>query len=75
MKMLDDYMNDPDIINEPMGLRITHAMRFKVREETASMTTAEKVAYINKKAEAVLAPMGKSLCYDLVRKGKLITQG
>jgi len=69
MKTLEDYMNDPDIINEPMGLRITHAMRFKVQEETAHMTTAEKVEYINKKAEAVLAPMGKSLCYDLVETG------
>jgi len=70
-KTLDDYMNDPDIINEPMGLRIAHAMRFKVRDETANMTTAEKVEHINKRAADMVAPMGKTLCYDLVRKDNI----
>ena len=68
-KTFDDYMNDPGIVDEPMGLRITHAMRFKVQDETANMTTAEKVEYINMKTEAFLARMGKSLCHDLVGKG------
>ena len=47
-KTFDDYMNDPDIINEPMGLRITHAMRFKVQDETKGMTATEHTAYYNK---------------------------
>ena len=32
-KTLDDYLNDPRIKDEPMGLRITHAMRFKVQDD------------------------------------------
>ena len=46
-KTFDDYLNDPRIINEPMGLRITHAMRFKVQEETENMTASERTAYYN----------------------------
>ena len=41
-KSFDDYMNDPRIKNEPMGLRITHAMRFKVQDETKDMTAKER---------------------------------
>jgi len=44
-KTFDDYLNDPRIIDEPMGLRITHAMRFKVQEETKGMTSQEKALY------------------------------
>ena len=46
-KSFDDYLNDPRIKNEPMGLRITHAMRFKVQDETKGMTPAERTAYYN----------------------------
>jgi len=44
-KTFDDYLNDPRLKNETMGLRITHAMRFKVQDDTAGMTAAEKTAY------------------------------
>ncbi len=47
-KTFDDYMNDPEIINEPMGLRITHAMRFKVQDDIKDMTTEEQTAYYNR---------------------------
>lgn len=47
MKTFDDYLNDPRLKNEPMGLRITHAMRFKVQDEIKDMTAAEMTAYFN----------------------------
>ena len=46
-KSFDDYLSDPRIKNEPMALRITHAMRFKVQDETKCMTPAERTAYYN----------------------------
>jgi len=46
-KTFDDYLNDPRIKDEPMGLRITHAMRFKVQDETEGMTASERTAYYN----------------------------
>ena len=38
MKTLNDYMNDPDIINEPMPLREVHAIRLMIYDETKDMT-------------------------------------
>jgi hypothetical protein len=35
------------------------------------MTPEEVADFYNKKAEAFLAPMGKSLCYDRVGMGRL----
>jgi len=58
MKTFDDYLNDPRIKNEPMGLRITHAMRFKVQDDTASMTVAERTAYYNEGTKAAFSRLG-----------------
>jgi hypothetical protein len=57
-KTFDDYMNDPDIIDEPMGLRITHAMRFKVQDDIKDMTPEEQTAYYHEGAKAVFKRMG-----------------
>ncbi|MCL1994562.1 MAG: hypothetical protein FWG66_16590 [Spirochaetes bacterium] len=57
-KTFDDYLNDPRIKNEPMGLRITHAMRFKVQDETAGMSAAEKAAYYKQGTEALFTSLG-----------------
>ena len=46
-KTLDDYMNDPDIINEPSALREVHAIRLMIQDETKDMTTDELKAYYN----------------------------
>ena len=62
-KTFDDYMNDPDIINEPMGLRITHAMRFKVRDETKNMTFEEREAYSNEAMKRAFASIGMTPKY------------
>jgi len=66
-KTWDDYMNDPDIINEPMGLRITYAMRLKVQDEKKGIPEAVYSAMASKRAEDFLASFGKTLRYDLGR--------
>jgi hypothetical protein len=45
-KSLDDYMNDPDIINEPMALREIHAIRLMIHEERKGLTIAEYNALV-----------------------------
>jgi Zn/Cd-binding protein ZinT len=54
-KTFDDYLNDPRIKDEPMGLRMTHAMRFKVQEETQDMTAAERTAYYHERTKVSLS--------------------
>ena len=46
-KTIDCYMNDPDIINEPMPLREIYAARLKISDETKDMTAEERTAYYN----------------------------
>jgi hypothetical protein len=78
MKTVQEYMNDPRILNDPgmeealEPVKEIHAIRLKIQDETTGMTTAEKIDLLNREAEAFLAPMGKTLCYDLAGKGKLI---
>ena len=57
-KSFEDYLNDPRIKNEPMGLRITHAMRFKVQDETKGMTPTEETAYYNEGAKKTFSRLG-----------------
>jgi len=57
-KSFDDYLNDPRIKNEPMGLRITHAMRFKVQDETEGMTPSERTAYYHEGTKAAFSRLG-----------------
>ena len=77
MKTVQDYLNDPRILNDPdmaealEPIKEIHAIRLMLQDETAGMTPEEEIEYLNKKAAAFLAPMGKSLCYDLAGKGKL----
>ena len=77
MKTVEDYLNDPRLLNDPdmadalEPVKEIHAIRLKIQDETAGMSVKEKIEFFNKEAEAFLAPMGKSLCYDLAGKGKL----
>jgi hypothetical protein len=64
-------LNDPGMATALEPVKEIHASRLKFQDETAGMTTKEKIDYLNKEAEAFLAPMGKTLCYDLVGQGKL----
>ncbi|GHU18068.1 hypothetical protein FACS1894163_09680 [Spirochaetia bacterium] len=66
----------PLVRHRPMAealepIKELHAIRLRTQDVTAAMTTTERVDYLNKKAEAFLAPMGKTLYYDLVGQGKL----
>ena len=80
MKTVQDYLNDPRILNDPdmagalEPVKEIHAIRLKIQDETADMTITEKVESLNKEAETFLAPLGKSLCYDLSGQGKLQTK-
>ena len=47
MKTLNDYMNDPSVVNEPMPLREVHAIRLMIHDETKDMTADERRAYYN----------------------------
>ena len=62
-KSYDDYFNDPSLKNEPAGLRVTHAMRFKVQNDTAGMTPAEELAYYHEGAMAAFSRLGRTLKY------------
>ncbi len=41
----DKYLDDPDIINEPMPLREIHAIRLMIHDETKNMTPEQRRAY------------------------------
>ncbi|MDR0474173.1 MAG: hypothetical protein LBH43_10945 [Treponema sp.] len=56
-KTLDDYLNDPDLANEPEALREIHAIRLKIRDERKGMTTAEYNSVVHKRAAAFLASL------------------
>jgi hypothetical protein len=64
MKTVQDYMNDPRILNDPglmtapEELREIHAIRLKQHDETAGMSAAEKSAYYRQKAAALFAGTG-----------------
>jgi hypothetical protein len=64
MKTVQDYMNDPRILNDPglmsapEELREIHAIRLKQYDETAGMSAAEKSAYYRQKAAALFARTG-----------------
>jgi hypothetical protein len=51
MKTIDDYMNDPRLLNDtsPEPVREVHAARLKIQDETKGMTAAEREEYSQKK--------------------------
>jgi hypothetical protein len=72
MKTINDYMNDPALVNEPRALREVHAARLKIQEETKNMTIEEKNAYYHHGAVAFFSWLGITPKYaDLVGQGKL----
>jgi hypothetical protein len=58
-KTIDDYLNDPDLADEPSALREVHAIRLKIYDEIKDMTASEMTAYFHKGAARFLA-MGSS---------------
>ncbi|MDR0688866.1 MAG: hypothetical protein LBG08_01170 [Spirochaetaceae bacterium] len=78
MKTIDDYMNDPRLLNDPdmagalEPIREIHAARLMLQDETAGMSGAEKVAFINARGREVLARRGlSSRIVNLSGQGKL----
>jgi len=77
MKTVQDYLKDPRILNDPdmagalEPIKEIHAIRLMLQDERAGMSQEEEIEYLNKKAAAFLAPMGKTLCYDLIGNGKM----
>ena len=79
MKTVQDYLSDPRILNDPdmVGalepIKEIHAIRLMLQDEREQMSPEEEIEYLNKKAEAFLATMGKTLCYDRIGMGKMKT--
>ena len=48
MTKLDRYMNEPEIVNEPLPLREVHAIRLMIHDDTKNMTPDEVTAYYQK---------------------------
>lgn len=43
-----DYMDDPDIVNEPRFLREVHAIRLMIQDETKNMSPEQRMEYTQK---------------------------
>ena len=54
MSDLTKYINDPDIVNEPMPLREVHAIRFMLQDKTKHMSPEEHADFVNKEAQAII---------------------
>jgi hypothetical protein len=78
MKTVQDYMNDPRILNDPgmagalEPVRKIHAIRLMSQDERAGMTAEEETEYLNKQARAFLARLGLTpQLVNLSGQGKL----
>ncbi|MDR1193529.1 MAG: hypothetical protein LBK98_05085 [Peptococcaceae bacterium] len=58
MNDLDKYMNDPDIIDEPMPMREIHAIRLMIQAETKEMSPAERARHTHEQAQKVMEEYG-----------------
>ncbi|MDR1741574.1 MAG: hypothetical protein LBR38_06995 [Synergistaceae bacterium] len=56
MSELEKYMNDPYVADEPMPMRMVHAIRFMLMDEMKDMTPEARVELINKRTEALVRP-------------------
>jgi hypothetical protein len=54
VKTINDYLNDPDLANEPMALREIHAIRLMIHEETKGLTAEEHTSYFKGSAARLL---------------------
>ena len=64
MKTIQDYMNDPRLLNDSgmaealEPVREIHAARLMIQDETAGMTAAQKSECLKKNTLAMFASMG-----------------
>jgi hypothetical protein len=81
MKTVQDYMNDPRIVNDPemmdgpVFVRKVHAIRLKLQDETAGMTADQVKEYRRREREKIdadCARLGFKLNYvDLSGQGRV----
>ncbi|MDR2746689.1 MAG: hypothetical protein LBB77_04500 [Treponema sp.] len=75
MKTVQDYMNDPRLLEEPEmdePVQKIHAARLMLQDETAGMSGAEKAAFINAKGRETLVRLGLTpKIVNLSGQGKL----
>jgi len=66
MKTVQEYLSDPRMLNDPRmaealePIKEIHAIRLKLQDETAGMTEAERIEFINKRGREALARNGLS---------------
>jgi len=58
MSNLEKYMNDPDIINEPMALREVHAIRLMLHEEKKNLTPEKRAKHTRRVADEIMEKYG-----------------
>jgi len=67
VKTLNDYMNDPSVVNEQMPLREIHAIRLMIYDETKDMTSAERTAYYNDSLKEIYGKYGLKVVKSAIR--------
>ena len=72
MNKFEKYMDDPDIIDEPMAMREVHAIRLMMQDETKDMTSEQLARYYSDSAEQAAAKHGFQLIRPAERERKVI---
>ena len=58
MNKLEKYMNDPDIVNEPMALREVHAIRLMLQDEQNGLSVDERIKRTSDSVRALETELG-----------------
>jgi hypothetical protein len=81
MKSMEEYMNDPRILNDSEMMaalepvREVHAARLKIQDETAGMSSDERAEYYNKGAESFFGKLGITPRYvNFSGQGRLVSK-
>ena len=64
MNELERYINDPDIMNEPMPMREIHAIRLMINDETKGLAPEERACRIHEKARKLIDEYGLKVNWD-----------
>jgi hypothetical protein len=54
MRTFQDYMETPEIVDEPLFLREVHAARLMIQDETRDRTPEDRAAYFNQQSAELL---------------------
>ena len=53
-KTFEEYMNDPEIIDEPLPLREVHAMRLAIYDQIKDMSPEERFRFSKEQADHMM---------------------